>query len=320
MATMCNPIGVTAKVDPLPAPFVQSSGAMSVFDAFDNAYFIEVIDRTSELIPEASEDPQLVLSLWYIRVQSLLYLHMGGKAAEEIRVCLQPLNSPDFEAALSAEMKPDLFKLRLLLVPVSTRGINHTTVAKYYSMAASARQAALEYEALRERWLQLVELCGEYALSSLIALRDYAASIRLCEVHYVSTHDPKHARALALLYLLVGDSLAAREWVDRAGSASGSLHELVLFTDDNSEHTVPGFSELSRGDLESALVQFERLALTERNANGSLVNTAVQNLFLLYGWCDRNPAERRRQFVEKLKAEPSAHLESPELAALLQSD
>lgn len=325
MDVICNREGVIAETPaPLP-PLAETSSEMSVFDAFSRGFFSEVVNRTAGLIPDAVESPQLALSLWYIRIQSLLFLHMGFKAAEEIGRCLYPVESAEFQASLDSEAQLAGFKLRLLLVPVQTKGINHVTVSRYYAMAAEARSRASEAsEASNEenvvsKWLELISLCGIYALSSLIALKDYETSIELCQIHYKATNNPLYARIIALLHLVVGDSLSAREWVGRADD-NGEIQALIKFCDDDSTGgNVPEFEDLYKGKISQALAEFETKALTVRNKNGSLVNANLINLFTLYNIYFSDPEGCRARFLQQLNETEPTHLESTELSAALRA-
>lgn len=270
-------------------------------ELFENGHCIKLLAETTKLIPKCIDDPSpaYVLELWFYRIQSLLILHLGHQAAREISSNLGSLDSEEFKETLKTpEDVYAAWVLSLLLVPVKTKGINPGSVQHYYTLGFKARQEAIKNRgsSVEQQWLGGVKLAGLHALSTLIALRDYMTAIHLLRSHYEATHDSQYAKILALLHVIIGDTLGCQAWAARTEDKSykDDIDALRKFADgglekgglENGVHNtcIDGVDELYQGKLLAAL---QKLELREGQSKGDLNydTRRVSNLALLYESC-----------------------------------
>ena len=325
MDVICSSENFTSQPKRLPKPFEYASNKADVFEAFESGFFTGVIGRTTSLSPESKDDMALALRLWYIRIQSLLFLHLGFYAAEEINKSLRPVFEPDFTESLeTTEMKLAAFKLRLLLVPVRTKGINQSTVASYDAMGGEARAYAREAQndtEIEKKWLSLLELGGIYALSSLVALQEYETCVEFCRTHFSVTKNVFYAKTAAMLNLTIGDTFSARYWIDKVSeidSEEGAkILAVVKFSDEDGDRTYPALVDFYSGKVKDALTELESAAMNQHSANGALLSSNIANLFAVYDLVLPDAEEHRQKFVNSLE---SPHLESTEMTAYFRTD
>lgn len=312
METLCNASGLKASPKEAPPPFEQLESGLDPKEYFTRGHFTAAIQSTTELIPN-STDVGVVLQLWYIRIQSLLFLQLGHQAAEETHTCLAPLETEEFLNTLpDNEAKLVAWKLKLILVPVRTKGINQSAIQLYYSLGADARANACE--GYTDKWLSALKLAGIYTVSALIAMRDYLTVIHLLTVQYNAVNDDETAQLLAMIYIYIGDTLSARAWVARLpqNSETAKLKALYTFADaDSSENILPVVSEIYSGRVNEAIAKLEAKVTSD---SGVAMNTDLTNLFTLYDLCYPDSRQRRAQLAEKLVAGGNKYLENIELS------
>lgn len=297
METLCDASGLGSGSAELSSSIHEAGEAdITPRELFENGNCINVLAKTTELIPKCIGDasPAYVLELWYYRVQSLLILHRGHQAAQEISSHLGSLDSHEFVATLKTP--EDIYNawfLSLLLVPVKTKGINPGSVQHYYTLGFKARQEALKSKGMpiEQKWWDGVKLAGLHVLSTLIALRDYMTAIHLLKTHYEVTRDSLYAKILALLHILIGDTIGCQAWASKTEDKSDrdEIDALRKFADGelktgNRGSCIDSVNELYQGKLLEAL---EHLEMREGQLKGDAKydTRRISNLAILHGTC-----------------------------------
>lgn len=303
----------------------------SAKEHFDKSEFLAAIAATRQELPtlNTGEPLKKAFELWYIRIQSLLILQQGQQAAEEISRNLGILE--DSKPNLSSSDRISAWRLKILTVPVKTKGLNQSAVQQYYNLAYEARVAANVLSSgseMQKEWLRCVEIAGQYALSTLIAMKDYDSAIQLLRVHHKADPRPLYATLLALLHITIGDTLGANPWLQKIENESEreKLRELAVFADDDSRSSSSdkltvmwGLHDLYEGRVKDAVEELKTKASTERTNKGLVVTPIIANLALLYKLCYANPEKQYESLKERLIEAGNLHLEStdPEIIRML---
>lgn len=309
--------------DPVgPSPPFNEVGNGSAKEHFDRSEFFAAIAATREELPalQDSDSFKKAFDLWYIRIQSLLILQQGQQAAEEISRNLGILE--DSKPSLSSSDRMSAWRLKILTVPVKTKGLNQSAVQQYYNLAYEARVAAnilSKGSELQKEWLHNIEIAGQYALSTLIAMKDYDSAIQLLRVQYEADQTPIYATLLALLHITIGDTLGANPWLQKVEDESEKeqLRELAVFADDDSRipangklTIMSGLQDLYEGKINDAIDDLTNKAVSERTNKGLVVTSTIANLAILYKLCYADPKEQYESLREKLVESGNLHIES----------
>ncbi|ANB12304.1 hypothetical protein AWJ20_553 [Sugiyamaella lignohabitans] len=243
---------------------------------------------------------------------------------------------------------------RLFLVPIWAGGDTQNGLTRYYGLA---REARIEAHRARNRepettegtvfqsvevWEARLRELGLYVAATLVGMKDNATAIDHLKAFYSTlkssggeaniSFSHRVAIALAFVYLMIGDTISAREWFQLAPveqskelslavcsladgdmSESASLLEKYLSTENNEseQQSKPSagddaktqalnnlaISELHQGNLVKAI---ELLEQTVTTAN---VDPAVLfNLFILYDLQHELPATKKRLIADKIRS------------------
>lgn len=277
-----------------PPPFSDHDADLELL--FEQKSYPAVIKTSADLlasanVPKTDEELENVLRVWELRIRSLLCLRLGVQAAEEAK----------FLVNIEKLHLPIAWDLRLLLAPAHAKGINQAAIQRYYVLASDASRCG---------WKDRVRSAGISVAAALIGMRDYTTALAHLKALYDGEEAGYAQSSLAPLiskvYLIVGDTLRAREFLPP--SNSHRLESLCEFSE--SGGSLDGISALFQGS-DSALDQMESAA-----KEGDLAD--IQNLFLVYDLIYEDPRQQKRALAEYLVANGHQYLPSYGLFSFLR--
>lgn len=173
----------------------------------------------------ASTDHARIFYLYYTRLVCLQLLGLHYQAAQESRA-LQDFNGASFRnVATGIHLAP--WELRLLVIRLQAIGFNdwRRGIMTYYELGREARFRGSRGPAdQRDVWQARLQDIGIRVGNALVEMGDHDGAARhLNSLAANQAHDAPSAARLALVYLRIGNTEAAKDALEQFGNSDASL-------------------------------------------------------------------------------------------------
>lgn len=350
LAALVNADALSTPDLEIPLPFEAPPDA-SLEQLFEGRHYGAVVARTKELLVQQEEPATLndvapVLRIWFYRLKSLLALRLGSQVAEECEPWMELLESREVRAL------PDVFlwDLRVLLVPVKAKGINHAAILQLHLLASEARKkywlarkqqvAAAETDKADDgksdqgdtvdaglgavnyvaEWDGKVFLAGLYVAAALITLGDFPSALEVLETMYSQAPEDRKKRAagiIAIVYTQIGDTDSARKWLGHGVDPSLAcvIENLCRLADGEWDKVERGDTVQTANAYALALLQSGDIAASIAELERLAVEkdtplSIIQNLYVLYDLCHENARPVKNALANRMIKAGRTNLES----------
>lgn len=325
-----------------PEPFKvtpEQLAAYSLEELVEKRFYIPAADRARKKLVEITDttDSATIFRLWNIRMSSLLLGRLGSIAREEARF-IGELGSDKYRKRDGTSVVP--WEFRLTVTGVLAGGEGQNGLGRYYALA---REATAELQKApkedKSTWSQRIKELGLYVAAILVGVRDaITATEHLKNMHSSAKtlgdeeFATRVAFATSLAYLRIGDTLAAREWLQSVppSEAQGAFVQAVCSIADADwpsassqleqvKETVPqeikpqilnneALVNLYQGKVADAISELEKLSLS-----GAIQPTILLNLFTVYDLQQQVSATAKTDLLQGIRSQGVESLGSYEM-------